>query len=552
MGKSPLGDGQQPVTADLFGHGDLQPGAAAAVAVKEPSSFGPERSRLPRFETRPASLPDVSSPTVLRKAVTAVHCHPTSGEQTILTRRVFNALILDAQEQFAALSEHERAEIRRHRGTPIFNTTIGRLRSMIGQEGTNATERIYGAMEQIYQWSFRMNVMGDVLAPPPADAPDAGAPAAGAHSTPSGEVQTVQQVLEERFSRFLSQWGKGSKQGRPGQISYEFPHDVLLLILDPKPYAQIDMRLINAMGSAQAIALYENCVRYFNTRHRCTAVLPVEEWISLICGVGKYQGAYKEFKRCALLPAMGWLEKVDSVPFTVELREVKGPRGRVIAIQFKLLLKGRDTAQLAGPPPTWPADLLTMLVDGYGMDADDIAALARAASEAEVREAVRRERLMFQRKAAKGDPVVDRTRYLQGIIRNVQGGQSQDVEPEAEPEEVVHAAVRRAQEKVAKDRELFVSEKRKALLDVLNDRAAGELEALRSLFQQYAASRQSDTIDKLVRDGWKRGNGMLNQLLCNFLIEQQPDIVTRLLPDPRYQDFDIWKEMRSSRGAVAQ
>jgi hypothetical protein len=427
---------------------------------------------------------------------------------------VLNALVVHAQEVFARLSEADRMLIKDNRGTPLFRLQIGRLRKLI-EAGTNY-ERIYQAIRTIFEWEMTWNVLDDKSA--------------------DGRV------LERFTTRIISSYGIGEGERR-GEISYEFPFDVLCMLLEPKPYAQIEMRIVNALGSQYSIALYENCIRYFGTNNKVTAPLPPEEWVKLIAGPGKYEGAYKDFKRYALKPAMDWLEKLDGCPFTVEPRELKGARRRVVALQFKLIPKQQATLPMH-MPPSWSPQLIDALLKVYGMTPPKIAELAKMATEAELQEAMARDRVMIQRKLQKGEQVADRLAYLKGILRNIQVGRPKDAEPElGEEEETAHedkAAVDRTREL----REEFERFRSSTLGTRLGELPPAELEELRAAFMD--ANINTTLTARVALKGWNSKNAPLQALFRGWVMKERPDLVERLLHNPKERDFGVWLVARQA------
>jgi hypothetical protein len=484
-----------------------------------------------RFEPNASLLPPVEPGRTFRKAVQAVHCYPAKGDLTAIARRVLNALFIHAQDTVKSMPEDQRALIKEYRGTPIFTMGVGRLRKYIQQAGRDH-KRLYDALQNIYEWSFYFNVMGD------------------------GGGQGEPQLVERVQSRIISvlRFADTDETLEQGQFRYELPHDVLLMILEPRPYAQIDMRAVNGLGSNHAIGLYENLVRYLGTRNRVTAVQPIQEWINLLSGVGNYSGPgqYKNFKRFVLVPAMAWLEKLEAVPFTAELIEIKGPRNRVTHLQFRLIPKQQAALDMGQIPPSWSPRLVETLRTVYGMPVSRIAEVARMTTEEELQEALRRDSAAIAKKTAAGEVVADRAAYLLGIVRNVQRGRPRDAEPELDPTDQepsrdqvasqVRAAMARAQALRAefRNQQLRLIRER---ADALDDDA---LEVVRADFATAQAG--SASVRTMLARGWKRGDTPLNNLLATWILEQPASVTQRFLFGPEETDFDVWAELQRSQG----
>jgi hypothetical protein len=463
-----------------------------------------------RLDMVAAMLPPANPDRPLKKAVQAIHSYPTNGLQTVTTRKLLNALVVHAQDVFAKMAPDDRQAVKAVRGTPVFRIPIKRLLALMGSEASNNYERIYAALDSIFQWDIRWNLMGD---------------------TPSGT-----EIIEEVTSRFISQYSKGVGD-RIGMVSYEFPYDVLTLLMEPHPYALLDLRTVNQLGSSYAIALYESCARYLGTANRVTAALAVEEWINIIAGVGKYNGKYKDFNKFALKPAMKWLETVDSCPFTVEPRVVYGPRKRVVGLQFKMHLK-RQQSLAVEMPPTWDPRTIDVLKKVYQMPEKDIILMSRMASEAEVQEAMSRDSAMIARKSKAGEAVSNRAKYLQGILRNIQLGRPKDQEPEADAEELASKSVQDAMAKVKKKQEEFAEFRKSRFREQLLELPESALDDLKAEFS--AAKANEGLIGQWLRAGWSKPHPGLMSSFVTWVMSTKSDIVERMLTKPEEKEFAVW------------
>lgn len=468
---------------------------------------------LVKISTDMAFLPEVADANrrTFRKAVQAVHCHPVASvEISSLARRVINAFFIHAQQTFASIPEDRKAMIREVRGTPIFKIQIGRLIQMV-EVSSHDYARIYEAIENIFAWEFRWNLMQDV----------------------SGESQ-----LAEAFTtRMISSYSVGHNE-LAGQISYEIPHDVLMLVLEPRPFAQIDMGCVNDLkGSSGAIALYESMQRYQGTNSKMTAAMSVEQWVNLLSGVGNYQGKYYDFKRFVVLPAMTWLAKLDSVPFTAELIEIRGPKNRVVALQFKLVKKKQAGLDMAMPPPMWPPQLIAALKTVYGMQTAAIAELAHMATGEEIQEAIQRESAMFLKKRDRGETIQNRDKYLLGVLRNLQLGKAKDAEPELDDTPKIPDSVQLAIERSEKLKADFNSHQLDVILAKVVELDSSTLDELRT---EFASSSTTNAL--LIQKGWNAGRNPLNVLFATWL-RKHPVWAPKLLTAPQDSDYAVWSEL---------
>lgn len=465
-----------------------------------------------RLEIGAALLPPVNPNRILRKAVQLIHAYPVSGDHTGTTRKVLNALILHAQDVFSQLSETDKQAIKDVRGTPVFRIDTGRLMQMLGWKSNY--NRIYEAVDSLWAWSMRWNIMSDA----------------------NGAA-----VISETFeSRIITSRSRGD-----GRLAYEFQHDVLLLVLEPRQYGALSLMVINDLGSTYAISLYENCARYVNTNNRVTAVMPVDEWIRIIAGVGKYVGAYKEFKRFAYLPAQEWLAKVDSCPFTVEIREIRGPRRKVTHLQFKMTMKVQASLDMQ-MPVTWSTQTIDVLKKVFGMQEKDISLLSKLSTEAEVQEALARYRAMAARKLAAGDPIMNRQKYLAGILRNVQFGRPKDAEPEPEDEEVQIKPVQDAIAEVGRLQGEFEAHRLQRLRESLADLPGDTMATLRAEFEEAKGAEKF--VKPLLKKGWATPHPGLIPTFLKWVFAERAEMAARLLNRPEDRDFAVWMVMQKKAG----
>jgi hypothetical protein len=475
-----------------------------------------------RLETLASLLPAPVPQRILRKAVQAVHSYPTNGEHTQLTRKLFNVLVEVTQEVFRKTSQRDRDLIKAARGTPKFSVPTHRIMEMMDMGRGGHHDRVYSAMETLFSWEVRWNLMGD----------DNGA----------------QAVFEAVTSRIISQWGKGEGP-RSGILTFEFPHDVLMMVLEPRPYAQLDLRVVNELSSASAIGLYECCARYLGTAHKVTATLPVEEWISLIAAPGRYKGAYFDFSRYCLKPAIAQLAAAASCPFTVEVKTVYGARRKVTGLQFKMHMKQQRVLQM-DMPITWDAKTIEILMRVYGMDRSEIVQLSRTSSEAEVLEAVSRDNAMVARKKAQGDTIHNRANYLKGILRNVQAGKARDLEPEEEAVEVQSAlAPANVALKVQRLKEEYEAHRIERLKEELSLLPASEIGPLQAQFEETLADNAT-LRGFLDRKGWATPHPAVASSFMRWVHQHRPEITSRMLTRAEDKDFATWLLMRSPDGSA--
>lgn len=266
------------------------------------------------------------APDVLYKATAVVHMYPLSGTYNHFSRRVYNALLVLALRVWNAMTADHRAKVLSQRRVLRFTSTVGEI-SKVLRATSNATDRIYDAVDNLYKLECRFDAMAE-----------------------DASIWGIS-------SRLISQHARPEKG--TGEIQWEYPPDVFQLLMKPTKYAIIDLRLSNTLSSGSALALYENTHRYVSNPGHLTAKLPVEDWIRLIVttrsAVNYFdRGKYRYFKRDVLMPAIEELNSSEICPIQVTLQETKGLRGRVTHIQFvvehkKQLALPTETGQTGDP-----------------------------------------------------------------------------------------------------------------------------------------------------------------------------------------------------------
>lgn len=532
-----------------------------------------QQALLERLEMAAMVLPSVKEERIMRKAVQAVHSYPINGEHNLATRRVINALIEHAQQVMRKFSSAELAAIRRFRISPRFTVSARRILELT-ELGANNYTRVYEALDKIYGWDIKWNLMGDgnenhasindvrLLQKP-----------LSITSKAAGRTSAEQEIVGERLddadaedrrdpslrelkivervhSRLISQWSRGEGE-RQGLVSYEFPVDVIWMILEPKIYARIQMRAFNELGSAAAAALYENCARYYGSQSKVTPQLPVQEWINIIVGVGAYKGRLADFKRYVIEPSLQHIAAAQSCPFTVEPLWIKGPKNKVIALQFKLRPKQQLKLEM-DMPLAWHANTIDMLKKVFGMSEHDIAEISRAADEAEIRKAISVYNGVAQRKAKMGEAIVDRAKYLRGIVRNLQEGRNkeEDLDKMDEPLEVGSTEARRAVDQMNELKERFEQHRRSRIIQTLCALPEGQYKRLQEAF--VASLGDGNTVvHKFMNKGWTPPHPAVAAPFANWFMTQHPESAQEMLSRQEDRDFAFWLVMQSMQGKTS-
>ncbi|WP_322106013.1 replication initiation protein [Paraburkholderia sp. J41] len=237
-------------------------------------------------------IPDLPEP--FRKAVPAVHIAPQAGPISLQQAKMFNALIKNAIEQN---KEGERV---------WFEYAVTEL---ISDVGLNTKNRDY--VKSTINSLIGLVVNWDHLSGTPvwnASGLVAGAKLAGS------------------------------------TLRYQFSENIREILMNPRIYASIDMRIAREFKRGHSLTLWENVVRYEGVGR--TPRLSVDTLRDLLLGMEWKRGSYaqyKTFKSRVLLPAIEEINRIAD--HEVELVEFKV--GRTVAdIQFIIREKRKaDTVQ---------------------------------------------------------------------------------------------------------------------------------------------------------------------------------------------------------------
>ncbi len=164
-----------------------------------------------------------------------------------------------------------------------------------------------------------------------------------------------------------------NRRGGRVWVGYRFPDEVLHLVTDPRRYTKLPIFYLTQLRSNAAVALYEVAKESAWKTSGLTTRAPWEDWQAIFDGrpkdeIAGWKSEYKFFKDRVLKRAIQEINTQTDV--TVELLEFKNGR-KVGSIQFRVRTK--EQIQLEFPPPP--------LIDTSTIDA--IRAFGLAKREAE-------------------------------------------------------------------------------------------------------------------------------------------------------------------------
>lgn len=452
----------------------------------------------------------------IRKSVAAIHAVPVSGDTTLNTRRLFDALILVAQMDIRVRGAEMMKRIKDERVSPYFEVRITELAKLAGIKGKNY-KRIYDDLDEIFDMSMNWNVIG--------------------------EDATVEWSMK---AHFLSTYGRGINQ-KAGLIRFSIDPVILVIVLDPSNWATLSLQVLRGMPTLASHALYSNCWRYITTAHKKTAALPVETWIELILGPSRFvkidpqtgkkvANEYRDFKRRYLIDA---IERVNSTPaldHTIELKEIKSGN-RVVKLEFAFTRKSQQRLVL---PMTWDASLIDRL-RVMGFSSQDISEVSQRHTADRMNRALLLLAVAKERMARAND-LMSRERekpYLLGILQKMPAdAESSDLEPSMEVDEQrsILEQQRKEEERASRLVEEFRLHNRECFRRAMQEAPAEIVNGCRTKFEASTSFANNKFL--IERHGWDAVGVLV--AMNGWLRDNEPEIYERLLPSPSERELDAW------------
>jgi plasmid replication initiation protein len=128
-----------------------------------------------------------------------------------------------------------------------------------------------------------------------------------------------------------------------GVCTYEYHEDMAKLMYEPEIYAMIRASLEYKLPSSYAINLYENCIRFVNTKHKTTGWWDLERFRLLMgANIPSYDD-FKYLKRDIVVKPIKDINTHTDINLTFELRKV----GRTVTdIKFNIEEKADKKARM--------------------------------------------------------------------------------------------------------------------------------------------------------------------------------------------------------------
>lgn len=267
--------------------------------------------------------------THVRKSVFAIHIVPVKGALSLKARKLQTALAKAAGEQYQRLPEEDRARIEQavrdhvrdlrnglHSEVPAvlyqprFTTKLKVLAEAVGHDPSDA-RHLMEDLHRLVGTTVDFNVLG--------------------HDSHSAEKPTFPAELSIRTTLLSSV----VKSGR-GLVSWGYDPLLLLVMVNPRTYAQLSLELVRNARTYTALALYENIKRFIGIGR--AGPYPLRRWQELLSEDGKIPAWENsaEFKR-KIRRAQAELNACSS-DIEFDMKEVSLP-GKARGIEFTLRLR---------------------------------------------------------------------------------------------------------------------------------------------------------------------------------------------------------------------
>lgn len=295
-----------------------------------------EEENLPRRPRRP-SPPEEQS---VAKANEAIAIRPKRGRLTLLSRRIYNALLYHSQLQ--GVDE------------PVYKLALSEL---IGDArfNSNNTELLKSHLRDMQATTIEWSTSSATLK----------------RWVSSQLLGTV--TIEEQG------------RGRPCMVTWRYPDEIRERLVKPHQYTRVLLEMSSQMRSYSAAVLYEIGARYLTSPGRLSMREDVVWWAAVLTGRSDIKEVdYRFLKRDVINKAIGEIDALCD-EFSIELVEHK--RGRKIEeIQFRVVPKKQQRLGELGAPNRNVFDLeLVGRLISLGLKQEDAQDLYAVTDEGQLR-----------------------------------------------------------------------------------------------------------------------------------------------------------------------
>lgn len=296
-----------------------------------------EDGEVPRQPPKPSPAPDEQS---VAKANEAIAIRPKRGRLTLLSRRIYNALLYHSQRQ--GVDE------------PVYKLALSEL---IGDArfNSNNTELLKSHLRDMQATTIEWSTSG-----------------AGLKRWVSSQLLGTVTIEEQG-------------RGRPCTITWRYPEEIRERLVKPHQYTRVLLEISGQMRSYPAAVLYEIGARYLSSPSRLSMREDVLWWAAVLTGRSDITEVdYRFLKRDVISKALAEIEALCE-DFSLELIEHKQGR-RVEEIQFRVLPKLQQRLGAADDPSRNVFDLeLVAKLIALGFKQDEAQDLYATTDEGQLR-----------------------------------------------------------------------------------------------------------------------------------------------------------------------
>jgi hypothetical protein len=260
-----------------------------------------EEGEAPRPPPKPLVVSDEQS---VAKANEAIAIRPKRGRLTLLSRRIYNALLYHSQKQ--GVDE------------PVYKLALSEL---IGDArfNSNNTELLKSHLRDMQATTIEWSTSG-----------------AGLKRWVSSQLLGTVSIEEQG-------------RGRPCTITWRYPEEIRERLVKPHQYTRVLLEISAQMRSYPAAVLYEIGARYLTSPSRLSMREDVLWWAAVLTGRSDITEVdYRFLKRDVISKALAEIEALCE-DFSLELIEHKRGR-RIEEIQFRVVPKMQQRLGAADDP----------------------------------------------------------------------------------------------------------------------------------------------------------------------------------------------------------
>lgn len=296
-----------------------------------------EEGEVPRPPPKPSAVPDEQT---VAKANEAIAIRPKRGRLTLLSRRIYNALLYHSQRQ--GVDE------------PVYKLALSEL---IGDArfNSNNTELLKSHLRDMQATTIEWSTSG-----------------AGLKRWVSSQLLGTVTIEEQG-------------RGRPCTITWRYPEEIRERLVKPHQYTRVLLEISGQMRSYPAAVLYEIGARYLTSPSRLSMREDVLWWAAVLTGRSDITEVdYRFLKRDVISKALAEIEALCE-DFSLELIEHKRGR-RIEEIQFRVAPKLQQRLGAADDPSRNVFDLeLVGKLIALGLKQDEAQDLYATTDEGQLR-----------------------------------------------------------------------------------------------------------------------------------------------------------------------